>query len=111
MPLPLYFDECVDARIISGLRRRGVDLVTAAGERLLAASDEEHLRRASKLGRAVVTCDHDFLGLVKDLDVRHSGLLFILPRTNVGVAVRAIALAAEVLSSPDIENSVEWIPG
>jgi hypothetical protein len=34
MTLRLYADECVDARIVAGLVRRGVDVVTAE-ERLL----------------------------------------------------------------------------
>ena len=35
MALLLYADECVDARIVAGLRRRGVDVVAAADAGLL----------------------------------------------------------------------------
>ncbi|MGQ0591667.1 MAG: DUF5615 family PIN-like protein [Gammaproteobacteria bacterium] len=63
MPLRLFADECVDARVVAGLRRRGVDIITAADESLLQASDEEQFARATHLGRALVTADHDFLRL------------------------------------------------
>jgi hypothetical protein len=38
--LKLYADECVDARIVAGLRRRGVDVHTAAEQGLLADAAE-----------------------------------------------------------------------
>jgi predicted nuclease of predicted toxin-antitoxin system len=63
VPLRLFADECVDARVVAGLRRRGVDIITAADECLLHASDEEQFARATHLGRPIVTADHDFLRL------------------------------------------------
>ncbi len=103
----------MDARIIAGLRRRGVEVTTAADERLLAASDEQHLARASALTRVVVTADRDFLRLVRDQAAAgsHPGVLFLLPQTTVGSAVRALVFAAEVLDPQDMEGRVEWIPG
>ena len=110
MPLRLYTDECVDARIVAGLRRRGVHVTTAADENLLGADDEVHFDRANELGLVIVTADHDFLNLVHERSDGHHGLLFILPRTSVGDAVRAIALAADILEPAEIENWIEWIP-
>ena len=94
MPLRLYADECVNARIVAGLRRRGVDVVTAADNGLLSASDELHVERALALGRAVVTSDRDFLVIVSAILVRGEsfpGLIFIQPRSTLGDAVRRIA--------------------
>jgi predicted nuclease of predicted toxin-antitoxin system len=68
--LTLYVDECVDARIIAGLRRRGVDLVTAGEQGLLSASDAAQMERAVALGRALVTADQDFLVIVRDMHAR-----------------------------------------
>ncbi len=113
MPLRLYADECVDARVVAGLRRRGVNITTAGDQGLLGRPDEHHLLRAAELGRIVVTCDGDFLRLVRERTERrerHDGLIFILPRTTVGDAVRAIALAAEVLDPPDMADWIEWVP-
>jgi predicted nuclease of predicted toxin-antitoxin system len=64
MALDLHADECVDHRIVTGLRPRQINVVTAQDEGLLGASDERHLQRAIELGRPVVTEDHDFLAMV-----------------------------------------------
>lgn len=57
MPLRLDADECVDGRVLAGLRRRGVDVVTAHEEGLLSASDHRQIERASQLGRTAVTVE------------------------------------------------------
>jgi hypothetical protein len=113
MALDLYADECVDYRIVTGLRRRQISVVTAQDENLLGAPDERHLERAIELGRPVVTEDHDFLAMVSaraEESVKSPGLIFILPGTSVGDAVRAIHLIATVFDAPEIENRVEWVP-
>lgn len=113
MTLRLYADECVDASIVSGVRRRGVDVVTAAEEQLLGAADEAHLDRARALGRVVVSCDQDFLRLAHHRAASgagHRGLLYILPQTDVGDAVRAIVLLAQTKTTEELDGWVEWIP-
>jgi predicted nuclease of predicted toxin-antitoxin system len=113
VPLRLYADECVNARVVAGLRRRGVDIATAADNGLLSASDELHLARAITLGRAVVTSDRDFLVIVSAILIRGEsfpGLIFIQPRSTPGDAVRRIAEIAKALDPADIQNAIEWIP-
>lgn len=112
MTLRLYADECVDARIVAGLRRRGIDIVTAAEEDLLGAHDDTHLQRASELDRVVVSNDQDFLRLAHQRaegGADHPGLLFILPRTPIGNAVRSIALVSQAKTPEDLRNWIEWI--
>ena len=109
----MYADECVDGRIVAGLRRRGIDLSTVADQNLLGAPDEQHVERAAALGRVVLTSDHDFLAIANDLmvrGVRFPGLLFIQPHATVGEAIRAIAEKAQFIEAPDMENWIEWIP-
>lgn len=113
MPLRLYVDECVDSRIVAGLRRRGLDVVTASEERLLSASDPEQMERATTLERPLVTADQDFLVITANRQARgipFPGLFFILQRTPVGDAVRAIASVAEKLDQEEMVNWVQWIP-
>jgi predicted nuclease of predicted toxin-antitoxin system len=113
VPLRLYADECVDGRVLAGLRRRGIDIVSAQDEGLLSTPDQQHMQRASELGRVVVTADQDFLAIVSDLRRRGGpfpGLFYIQHGTPVGETVRNIADAAEILDPPDMENWVEWIP-
>lgn len=112
MALRLYFDECVDARIIAGVRRRHIDSVTAGDERLLGASDEEHLQRATHLGRVIVTADHDFFELVHarlQAGARFPGLLFIPNGTSVGSTVKSIELAGTIFSPADMVDQIEWL--
>jgi hypothetical protein len=111
--LRLYIDECVDARIVAGLRRRGVDLVTAGEQGLLSASDAQQMERAIALGRALVTADQDFLAIVREMHARGApfpGVFFIQKATPIGEAVRNIADAAEILDPADMVSWLEWIP-
>jgi hypothetical protein len=84
-------------------------MTTAADQGLLGARDEVHLERATALGMVLVTTDRDFLRLVGERTRRHPGVLFILPQTPVGTAVRAITLAAQLLDPADVESWIEWI--
>jgi predicted nuclease of predicted toxin-antitoxin system len=107
--LRLYVDECVDARITAGLRRRGIDVVTAAEVQLLGAVDAEHLSRATSLGRVLVSADTDFLQLCAS-DTSSPGLIFIVPESPVGPVVRAIDLIATALEPEEMTNRIEWVP-
>ncbi|HEY4183452.1 MAG TPA: DUF5615 family PIN-like protein [Polyangia bacterium] len=112
MGLRLYADECVDGRITAGLRRRGVDVVTAADEQLLGASDDQHMERAAALGRVVLTADEDFFVIVRDRFARNvsfPGLMFLKPQADVGRAIRGIVHTADAID-PDAWNWVKWLP-
>ncbi len=99
-------------RLVSGLRRRGVDISCALEEGLLGESDERQLEHAAAQGRVVVSSDADFLRLAHQLleDGKHlRGALFILPGTSVGDAVRGIALVAAALEPDEMRDWIEWI--
>ncbi len=109
MSLRLYADECVDSRITSGLRRRGIDVVTAAEVRLLGAADADQLSQARSLGRVLVSADTDFLQLCASA-TSSPGLIFIVPEAPLGPAVRAIDLVATALEPEEMANRIEWVP-
>lgn len=113
MALRLYSDECIDARIVAGLRRRRIDILTAGEQGLLSASDAQQIERAIALGRTLVTADQDFLAIVRDMNARGKafpGVFFIQQGTPIGEAIRNIADAAEILQPADMESWLEWIP-
>ncbi len=113
MALRLYADECVDGRIVAGLTRRGIDIVTAGSLGLLGATDDEQLVRAVELGRVPVSADHDFLRLAHEricAGAAFPGLIFVLPGARVGEVVRAVALVADALDSVDVAGRIEWVP-
>src|SRR4030095_13025414 len=60
----------------------------------------------------VVTHDADFLRMAHELveqGEHHVGVLFILCGTDVGDAIRAIALAPAVFEPEELQDSIEWI--
>jgi hypothetical protein len=111
--LRLYADECVDGRIVAGVARRGVEIVTAGSLGLLGATDNEQLARAMELGRVPVSADHDFLRLAHEhigAGTAFPGLIFILPGARVGDVVRAVGLVADALDPADVAGCIEWVP-
>ena len=61
MPVGLYMDHHVSRPITSGLRRRGVDVLTAAEDGADRLSDPDLLDRASALERVLFSQDRDLL--------------------------------------------------
>lgn len=113
MALALYADECVKGRLVTILRNRKIDVVTADDQGLRGATDETNFARAIALGRVILTEDHDFLVLAsRHLDRKEDfpGLLFIKPFTPIGTMAREIAVYAEVGEPADLKNQVIWIP-
>ncbi len=104
MALRLYADECVDARIVSALRARGVDIVNAAELGLLGAHDAVHVERATALGRIVISADTDFLAILPA-----DGLLFIKPNTPLGEAISRIETIATTGNPMQMRGRIEWI--
>ena len=70
-----YTDENVSRAAIDGLRRLGIDLVSAPDMGMLAKSDDEHLDLAARLGRTIFTHDHDFLRLDSQ-GIPHAGIVY-----------------------------------
>jgi predicted nuclease of predicted toxin-antitoxin system len=70
-----YMDEHVPKAVTEGLRRRGVDVLTAQEASMLHALDEQHLQLAADLGRVVFTQDTDFLRL-HAAGVPHAGIVY-----------------------------------
>ena len=61
MSLGLYMDVHVPLPITRGLRRRGVDVLTAHEDQTTRLSDPELLRRARGLGRILFSQDEDLI--------------------------------------------------
>jgi uncharacterized protein DUF5615 len=57
----IHLDENVDVRLADALNQRGYDATTALGQGWLHLSDEDQLRHATAMGRAIVS--HDFDGM------------------------------------------------
>lgn len=53
--IKFYMDEHVPAAVTAGLRKRGVNVLTAQGAGMVEATDKEHLIWATNQGRVIFT--------------------------------------------------------
>lgn len=114
MSLSLYMDHHVDAASTAGLRRRGLDVLTAIEDGFERRTDPDVLARATRLGRVVFTLDHDFLAIAAEwqaADTRFAGIIFGRDRSlSIGNAVNDLEIVARALSPEGMESRVVWIP-
>jgi len=107
-PVRFYLDEHVHPAIAAGLRRLGVDVLTAQEAGLLSADDDAHLELAAQKGRVVFTQDADFLRLHR-AGVPHGGIAYAPQGTPIGRVVRGLMLIYEVLNAEDMVRRVEFL--
>lgn len=112
MPVKLYLDENIDVSVAAGLRRRGIDVVTARDRGKLGATDEEHLALASSEDRLLVT--HDIADFAK-LHQRwlaegkeHAGIA-LSDMVAPGVMVRRIVRLCESVSPDETKNRLLFL--
>jgi hypothetical protein len=89
--LRLYMDVHVKAAITAGLRRRGIDVVTAQEDGGTRLEDVALLDRATTLQRVLFSQDNDLLAIARDRQA--TGVFFaglISPNARKG-RVRAMA--------------------
>ena len=103
-----YMDEHVPRAVTAGLRRRGVDVMTAQEAGLHPAADEKHLAFALQEGRVIFTQDADFLRL-HAAGVPHGGIVYVHQQTPVGHIVRGLMLIHDLLVAEDMTNHVEFL--
>lgn len=73
VPLHFFFDQHIPFPVAQGLRRRGVDVLTAQEAERCGLPDAEQIIFAGQAGRVLVTFDADFLALAAG-GVRHAVL-------------------------------------
>src|SRR5512138_274675 len=93
-PIKLYLDEDTISRaLVSALRSRNVDLLTAKEADLIRASDRDHLAYATSLGRTVFTFNtRDFASLHQEYlsGNRHHAGIIVSDQLQVGVIIRRL---------------------
>lgn len=108
--LQFYFDEMVAVDIASGLRRRGVNVLTTQEAGNLSLPDEMQLAFAKQEGRVFFTMDDDFLVLHNN-GHGHAGIIYIPQnrRISVGDAVKNLWLVYEVLTPEEMKGHLEFL--
>ncbi|MBK9164515.1 MAG: DUF5615 family PIN-like protein [Acidobacteria bacterium] len=114
MAVGICTDVQISNAVIDGLRRRGVDVLTAVEDQRRRLSDPALLDRATELGRIVYTQDADFVQeATKRLKqsksfsgVVHSNQL----NSPIGKIIDDLELIAKTLDPEDLVNRLEFIP-
>ena len=105
-----YLDENVPLEVARQLALSGIEVVSARGLDRLGAEDDDHLRRAARMGHVLCTHDQDFLRLAAT-SAEHAGLAY-LPQTraSVGTWVRELRALHLQLDAGDAHGRVFFLP-
>ena len=107
-------DHHVKSAVTDGLRRRGVNVLTAAEDGAAQLTDEQLLRRATELNRVLFSQDADFLTLTAMFQrqgTEFAGLIYTHQlRLSVGRVIEDLEVAAKALNPEEMENRIEFLP-
>lgn len=114
MSIALYMGHHVPAAITRGLRRRGVDVVTAEDDGAQTLDDPDLLDRATALDRVLFTRDEDLLR--EGARRQQSGETFAgviyghQLKVSIGRCVSDLEIIANVYEPGDMASQVMFLP-
>lgn len=106
-------DVHVPRAVAEGLRLRGIDALRAQENGSARFADVALLRRATELGRVLVSQDVDLLKIAHEWSARGNafgGLAFAPQSTAIGVLVRDLESLARHASPAELVSRVVFIP-
>jgi uncharacterized protein with PIN domain len=114
MTVGLYMDVHVHRAITTGLRLRGVDVLTAQEDGYRRAVDDVLLDRATELQRVLFTQDEDLLAEAKRRQMQSvpfAGVIYAHQlRITIGRCVQDLELIASAAYPEEMANRVEYLP-
>jgi len=112
--LQLYMDVHVKAAITAGVRRRGIDVITAQDDRATRLDDGQLLDRATALGRTLFSQDDDLLAIARAHQAQElcfAGLIYGHQLTaTIGKYVLDLEVVCTVLDPEDMVNRIAYLP-
>ena len=106
--LAFYTDESVNVAVAEGLKRRGVQVISARDADNLGLSDKEQLEYATKKNLVIVTHDDDFLSMAMEFE--HKGIVYVhQQKYSVGDLIRRLKLLWDIAEPKDMVNHVEFL--
>jgi hypothetical protein len=114
LSIPLYMDHNVHGDITDGVRRRGIDCITAEDDGMAAAGDPRLLERATELGRAFFSHDADLLSIAHEWQLSGREFAGVIYTRQLGItigrAVRDLEFVLNILDAAEIRNQVVYLP-
>jgi predicted nuclease of predicted toxin-antitoxin system len=114
MDLALYMDVHVPLAITRGLRRRGVDVLSAQEDGRRRVADPLLLDRATALDRVVFTRDKDFLAIAQARQVSgvpFAGVVYAAQQSvSIGQCVQDLEIIALASLPGEMLNTVKYLP-
>ena len=107
--LRYYLDQHIFGAVASGLRQRGIDVLTAQQAGRCGLPDTDQLAFATAERRVMVTFDPDFLAL-HNIGFMHEGIAWC-PATkhSIGQLIQLLALLHGVADSAAMRAHVEYL--
>ena len=106
-------DVHVRRSITLGLRRRGVDVLTAQEDGHERATDPELLDRSGALNRIIFTQDDDFLVEAHRRQLAgepFAGVIYSHQTCSIGRCIADLEVVAKVGEADDFRDRVEYLP-
>lgn len=108
-PVRFYMDQHFPGPASQGLRRHGVDVLTAQEAGNCGQSDREQLEFATAEQRVLVTFDTHFLEL-HQVGIEHAGIAWCpAQKYTIGELIQALLLVHGVLDSESMQKHVEYL--
>ncbi len=114
MSVAFYMDQHVPRAITMGLRRRGINVLTAYEDGASEFADPALLDRASALGRVLFTQDEDLLAEATQRqrnNIPFSGVVYAHQlEISIGDCIRDLELVGQVGEPEEFESRVQYLP-
>ena len=112
--MPLYMDVHVPRPITRGLRRRGVEVLTAQEDGTARWEDPDLLDRAAKLGRVLFSQDEDLLveaAKRQRTGVPFQGVIYVPQLAlSIGSCIEDLEILAKAGVPNDFADRVQYLP-
>jgi predicted nuclease of predicted toxin-antitoxin system len=108
-PIRFFMDQHFPGPASQGLRRHGIDVLTAQEAGRCGSPDPDQLAFATADQRVMVTFDPDYLALHQS-GVTHAGIAWCQEQKHsIGQLIRALELVQGVLDRDAMRNHVEYL--
>jgi hypothetical protein len=104
-----YMDQHFPGPASQGLRRHGVDVLTAQEAGRCGLDDRDQLAFATAQQRVMVTFDTDFLAM-HQAEIQHAGIAWCPEQKySIGQLIQALLLVHGVVDGESMCNHVEYL--